>query len=72
MKIKENKFNIATEELEGFYEDLNKGITAISISIKELGFHFGRVAKIFKNDKFYKAICEANKYIKKHDKLLGN
>lgn len=66
MKIKKDKFIIIDEEPEGFYEDLNKGITAMSISIKELGFHFGRVTKILKDDKFYKAICKANKYVKEH------
>jgi hypothetical protein len=62
MKIKKDKFIMTDEELEEFYKSLNKAITAISISIGELGWHFGRVAKILRDDKFYKVICEANKY----------
>jgi len=69
MKIKKDKFIITDEELEEVYKSLNKAITAMSISIKELGWHFGRVAKTLKDDKFYKAIYKANEYIKEHNKL---
>ena len=51
-------------EFERFSESLNKAVVACSVSIRGLGDAFGRVAKILRDDKFYKAISEANKYIK--------
>ena len=56
-------------EWERASEILNKAGAAMSMSVKELGDAFGRVAKILRDDKFYKAICEANKYIKEHERL---
>ena len=53
-------------EWERLHKDLNKAIATYSISIRELGYVFGRMAKILKDDKFYKAICKANKYIEEH------
>jgi len=47
---------------------INKAVIVISMSIKELGNAFGKVAKILRDDKFYKAICEANKYIGKNNR----
>lgn len=55
-------------EWERFYKNLNKAVIAYSISIKDLGKAFGKVAKMLRNDKFYNAILEANKYIEKHKK----
>ncbi|GAI92239.1 unnamed protein product, partial [marine sediment metagenome] len=54
-------------EWERFSKSLNKAAIAMSKSVGELGDAFGRVAKALKDDKFYKAICEANKYIKEHN-----
>jgi len=56
-------------EWERFSKNLNKAVVAISMSVKELGDAFGRAAKILRDDKFYKAICEANKYIKERKKI---
>jgi len=56
-------------EWERFSKSLNKAVAAMSMSVGELGNAFGRVAKILKNDKFYKTICEANKYIEEHKRL---
>ena len=57
-------------EWERFSKSLNKAVVAMSMSVGELGKAFGRVAKILRDDKFYKAICEANKYIEKNNKLM--
>ncbi len=57
------------KEWEKFHKSLNKTIAAISMSIGELGNAFGRVAKILRDDKFYRAVCEANKYIEEHEKV---
>lgn len=56
-------------EWERFSESLNKAVVAVSMSVKELGDAFGRVAKILRDDKFYKAICKANKYIEEQERL---
>jgi len=56
-------------EWERVSESLNKAVAAVSMSIRELGNAFGRMAKVLKNDKFYKAIREANKYIEEHKRL---
>lgn len=56
-------------EWERFSKSLNKAAIAISKSIGELGNTFGRVAKVLKDDKFYKAICKANKYIEEKERL---
>ena len=64
MKLKTDYYILIPKgEWERFSGSLNKAIVACSKSVKELGDAFGRVAKILRNDKFYKAICEANKYI---------
>jgi len=39
------------------------------MSVRELGDAFGGVAEILRDDKFYKAICEANKYIKEQEEI---
>ena len=56
-------------ESERFYKSLDKAVTVCSMSIEELGNAFGRMAKILRDDKFYNAICEANKYIKEQEKI---
>ena len=56
-------------EWERFHERLNKVVAAMSMSVKELGDAFGRVARILRDDKFYKAICKANEYIKEQKRL---
>ena len=56
-------------EWERFHKSLNKAVAAVSMSVGELGNAFGRVAKILRDDKFYKAICEANKYIEEQERL---
>ena len=53
--------------LEGFI-NLNKAAKACSKAVKEVGDAFGRVAKILRDDKFYKAVYEANEYIKEQEK----
>jgi len=58
-------------EWERFSKSLNKAIAAMSMSVKELGNAFGRVAKMLRNDNFYKAVCKANKYIKEQERLKG-
>jgi len=60
---------ISKGEWERVSESLNKAVAAVSMSIRELGNAFGRMAKVLKNDKFYKAIREANKYIEEHKRL---
>ena len=64
-----DKFFMTEKEWERFHKNLNKAVAAVSMSVGELGNAFGRAAKILKNDKFYKAMCEANKYIEKHKRL---
>ena len=49
-------------EWERFHKSLNKAVAAVSMSVGELGNAFGRVAKILRDDKFYKAVCETNEY----------
>jgi len=56
-------------EWERFYKSLNKAVAALSVSVKELGDAFGRMARILRDDKFYKAICETNKYIEEKERL---
>jgi len=56
-------------EWERFSKSLNKAVAAMSMSVKELGDAFGKVAKMLKDDKFYKAICDVNKYIEEHKRL---
>ena len=56
-------------EWERFHKSLDKAVAAVSMSVRELGNAFGRVAKILRDDKFYKAICEANKYIEEQERL---
>lgn len=58
-------------EWERFSKSLSKAVAAMSMSVKELGNAFGRVAKILKDDKFYKVICKANKYIEEQERLKG-
>jgi len=69
MKSKKDKLFMTIAEWERFHKDLNTAVATFSISIRELGYVFGRVAKILKNDKFYKAVCEANKYIEEQKKI---
>ena len=70
MRSKIDCYVFMTEkECERFHKNLNKTVAAISMSVGELGNAFGRVAKILRDDKFYKAICKANKYIEEKDKL---
>ena len=64
--IPKDKFFMTEKEWKRFHKSLNKAVAAISMSVGELGNAFGRVAKILRDDKFYKAICKANKYIKEH------
>lgn len=64
--IPKDKFFMTDEEWEGFHKSLEKAVAACSKSIGELGNAFERVARILKDDKFYKAICKANKYIEKY------
>lgn len=59
-------------EWERLSESLNKAVAAMSMSVKELGNAFGRAAKILKDDKFYKAICKANRYIEEQRKISEN
>lgn len=67
MKSKINYYILIPKgEWERFHEKLNKAVAAVSMSIRELGNAFGRVAKILRDDKFYKVVCEANKYIEEH------
>ena len=56
-------------EWERFHKSLNKAVAAMSMSVKLLGNAFNGVAKILRDDKFYKAICKANKYIEEHKRL---
>lgn len=56
-------------EWERFHKSLNKAVAALSMGVKELGEAFGKMAKILRDDKFYKAICKANKYIEEHEKI---
>jgi len=69
MGPKEDKYFMSMAEWERFYKNLNKVITVSLKSIKELGDAFGRVAKILKDDKFYEAICKADKYIEEQERL---
>jgi hypothetical protein len=64
MKSKDKQF-MTFAEWERFNKKLNKSVSDCLISIKDLGEAFGRAAKILKNDKFYNAICAANKYIER-------
>ena len=64
-----DKFFMTEKEWERFHKNLNKAVAAVSMSVGELGNAFRRVAKILRNDKFYKAMCEANKYIEEHKRL---
>ena len=57
------------KEWERFHKNLNKTVAVISMSVRELENAFGRVAKILRDDKFYKAICKANKYIEEKERL---
>ncbi len=57
------------KERERFHKSLNKTVAAISMNVGELGNAFGRVAKILRNDKFYKVVCEANEYIEEKRKI---
>ena len=61
--IPKDKFFMTEKEWERFHKNLNKTVAAISMSVGELGNAFGRLVKILKDDKFYNAICKANKYI---------
>lgn len=56
-------------EWERVSESLNKAVVTMSISVKEFGNAFGGLAKILRDDKFYEAICEANRCIEGHKKL---
>ena len=67
--IPKDKFFMTNEEWERFHKNLNKAVAACSVSIRELGNAFGRVAKVLRDDKFYKAISEANKYIEEQKKI---
>jgi hypothetical protein len=67
--VPKDKFFMTKAEWKRFHKNLNKAVATVSISVKELGNAFGRVAKILKDDKFYKAICKANKYIKEQEKI---
>lgn len=67
MKLKTDYYILIPKgEWERFYESLNEATTICSISIRELGDAFGRIARILKDDRFYKAICKANKYVEEH------
>jgi len=67
--IPKDKFFMTNEEWEGFYKNLNKAFAVCSKSISEIGNAFGKVAKILKDDKFYNAVCEANKYVEEQRKI---
>ena len=70
MKLKTDYYILIPKgEWERFSKSLNKAVAAVSMSVRELGNAFGRMAKALKNDKFYKAIREANKYIEEHKRL---
>jgi len=56
-------------EWERLHKSLNEAVATISVSVRELGDAFGGVAEILRDDKFYKAICEANKYIKEQEEI---
>lgn len=56
-------------EWERFSKSLNKAVAAMSMGVKELGNAFGRAAKILRDDKFYNAVCKANKYIEEQERL---
>jgi len=58
-----SKIGYTKGELKRFHKRLYKAFAACSKSIGEIGDAFGEAAKILRDDKFYKAICEANKYI---------
>jgi len=60
---------ITAKECERFHEDLNKAAATFSINIRELGYAFGRMTRILKDDKFYEVICMANKYIEEQEKI---
>ena len=73
MKSKINYYILIPKgEWERFHERLNKAVAAMSMNVEELGDAFGKVAKILRDDKFYKAVCEVNKYIEKNNKLMEN
>jgi len=70
VKLKTNYYILIPRgEWERFSESLNKAVAAMSMSVKELGNAFGRAAKILRDDKFYKAVCKANKYIEEQERL---
>ena len=60
---------ISKGEWERVSESLNKAVAAMSISVKELAEEWLRNALILRNDKFYKAICKANKYMEEQERL---
>lgn len=72
MKLKTDYYILIPKgEWERFSESLNKAVVATLMSVEELGNAFGRAAKILRNDKFYKAIRKANKYIEEQERLKG-
>jgi len=64
-----SKIGYTKVEWEEFHKSLNKAVTVLSMRVKELGDAFAEVAKILRDDKFYKAICEANEYIEGQEKI---
>ena len=67
--IPKDRFFMTKAEWKRFHKKLDRAVAALSISIKGIGSAFGRVAKILRDDKFYKAICEANEYIEEKRKI---